>query len=418
MICCTLVVPKKTTEMASISLVLRKKIRKDGSYPIAIRITKDRKSSYLHTGQHVFEKDWDSAKSKVKKSHPNANRMNNVLAKKLAEAEDIHLELEGKGNNTSAKSIQGKIKKSKSGAGFFAFAEQYLSTLKNAGNYNGFTTNKPRINRFREFAKGELSFEEITPNLLERFQAYLKGKYRVSDRTVVNYLILIRKLYNDAIVEDLVEQKHYPFGRGKISIRIPKSVKIGLTDEEVKILEETDLPVRSFERHARNIWLFSFYLAGMRASDVLQLTRDNFQDGRLFYTMGKNKKPGSLKLPGKAQSIVDEYLIGESLKHNLLFPDLTNVEDFSDSFDVQRKTKHAVKRIDKAMKRIAKDAGIEKKPTMHIARHTFGNLSGEKIPIQMLQKLYRHSDIQTTINYQSNFIFKEADEALESVIGK
>ncbi|GAL82102.1 hypothetical protein JCM19274_2813 [Algibacter lectus] len=25
---------------------------------------------------------------------------------------------------------------------------------------------------------------------------------------------------------------------------------------------------------------------------------------------------------------------------------------------------------------------------MHIARHSFGNISGDKIPIQMLQKLY------------------------------
>lgn len=54
---------------------------------------------------------------------------------------------------------------------------------------------------------------------------------------------------------------------------------------------------------------------------------------------------------------------------------------------------------------------------MHIARHTFGNISGDKIPIQMLQQLYRHSDITTTINYQKNFIFKDADDALDKVLG-
>lgn len=54
---------------------------------------------------------------------------------------------------------------------------------------------------------------------------------------------------------------------------------------------------------------------------------------------------------------------------------------------------------------------------MHIARHTFDNISGDRIPLQMLQKLYRHSSITTTIGYQSNFIHKDADEALEAVIG-
>jgi hypothetical protein len=53
---------------------------------------------------------------------------------------------------------------------------------------------------------------------------------------------------------------------------------------------------------------------------------------------------------------------------------------------------------------------------MHIARHTFGNISGDKIPIQMLQKLYRHSDIKTTMGYQANFIHKDADDALDAVI--
>lgn len=53
---------------------------------------------------------------------------------------------------------------------------------------------------------------------------------------------------------------------------------------------------------------------------------------------------------------------------------------------------------------------------MHIARHTFGNLSGDRIPIQLLQKLYRHTSITTTIGYQSNFINQDTDEALNSVI--
>ncbi len=53
---------------------------------------------------------------------------------------------------------------------------------------------------------------------------------------------------------------------------------------------------------------------------------------------------------------------------------------------------------------------------MHIARHTFGNISVGKIPIQILQKLYGHSSITTTMGYQANFIHKEADKALDAVL--
>jgi len=45
------------------------------------------------------------------------------------------------------------------------------------------------------------------------------------------------------------------------------------------------------------------------------------------------------------------------------------------------------------LKKVAAKLNITKKMSMHIARHSFGNISGDKIPIQMLQKLYRHLSV-------------------------
>jgi len=53
---------------------------------------------------------------------------------------------------------------------------------------------------------------------------------------------------------------------------------------------------------------------------------------------------------------------------------------------------------------------------MHIGRHSFGNIAGDAIHPLMLQKLYRHSDLKTALNYQANFIHKDADDALDSVV--
>lgn len=75
-----------------------------------------------------------------------------------------------------------------------------------------------------------------------------------------------------------------------------------------------------------------------------------------------------------------------------------------------------MERIDKALKKVASIAGVDKKMTMNIARHVFGNISGEKIPNQMLQRLYRHSSITTTIAYQANFIHKDAYNTLDAVV--
>ena len=90
----------------------------------------------------------------------------------------------------------------------------------------------------------------------------------------------------------------------------------------------------------------------------------------------------------------------------------------TDGFVLQRRIMNTTSRVDKYLrKNVAPLAKIDKKLTMHIARHTFGNISCDKIPIQMLQKLYRHSSITTTIGYQANFINKDADDALDTVVG-
>ncbi len=82
--------------MANVKVILRKETKKDGTSPLAIRITKDRKSSYIYLEYSIKETDWDKTAQRVKKSHPNSTRLNNFLLKKLAEANDNTLESETK----------------------------------------------------------------------------------------------------------------------------------------------------------------------------------------------------------------------------------------------------------------------------------------------------------------------------------
>lgn len=402
--------------MASLKIVLRHKKNKDGTYPLAIRITKDRTSSYIYVGHSILLKQWNSVERMVKKNHPNSARLNNLLSTKYAEANEKLLELETHKNDVSSRAIKTGMRSAKE-ATFFKQANIYLDNLKKGGKFNRWSSDGPRIKRFREFLNdSDITFAEINPPLLKRFKAYLKATRKISERTIVNHLILIRTIFNQAIASNIVDHKYYPFGKNKIVIKFPDSIKIGLTESEVRAIEELDLTEGSVNDHARNLWLFSFYLAGMRISDVLRLKWSDFHDNRLHYSMGKNDKGGSLKVPDKALKILRKYR-RRITKHNLVFPDLATLPDLTNSYEVQRRINQRVKTINEGLKEVAEQAKISKKLTMHIARHTFGNISGEKIPIQMLQKLYRHSSIITTIGYQANFAHKDADEALNAVIG-
>lgn len=402
--------------MATIKVVLRKRENKDGTQPLIIRIVKDRKSSIIHLGYSLYAKDWDEEKQRVKKTHPNSVRLNNLIVAKLASASDKSIEAETSKEHVTAGSIRQSIKP-KAGALFFAQAQAYLDALKGNGSYTSHVTESSRLEIFKAYLNvKDISFPDLTPSLLEKFKIHLKSVRKVSERTAMNYLLLIRTIYNRAIEDGITERKYYPFGKGKISIKFPDSTKVGSDKTDVQKLEDALLESPAHD-HARNLWLFSFYLAGMRISDVLRLRWSDFYAGRLQYTMGKNKKPGSLKVPEKALAILAKYEGQKEKPDDLVFPDLKNLPDLDDPFEVKRRISFVVTNLDKIMRtQVRKIAKIDAKMSMHISRHTFATLAGDKIPVQMLQKLYRHSDIKTTIGYQANFINKDADDALDAVI--
>ncbi|WP_245812581.1 tyrosine-type recombinase/integrase [Salegentibacter echinorum] len=148
---------------------------------------------------------------------------------------------------------------------------------------------------------------------------------------------------------------------------------------------------------------------------MIKLRWSDFKDNRLYYVMNKNEKPLSLKIPDKGKAILDLYRINRKENHGYVFPFLKDVDNHS-AKDIFTKTRNATQLFNKYLKRIAKKCDINKNLSNHIARHSFGNIAGDKIHLLMLQKLYRHSDLKTTLNYQANFIHKDADDALDSVI--
>ncbi|WP_298511079.1 site-specific integrase [uncultured Kordia sp.] len=402
--------------MASIKILLWKHDKKkNNTFPLAIRITKNRKTRYVFTGEYIKEKDWNEKEGLVKKSHPNSARLNNFLQKKLSEAHSIALDVETTDKSKTVKSIKKKIVNDNN-ADFFAIADIYLKNLEERKKFNQSNNDNGRLEIFKTYlGKEHLDFMDLDVTLLDKFKTYLIYKLKRSERTVANYMILIRTIYNMAIAQGITDKNNYPFGRGKYQIKIPESEKIGLNREEIQLLENVD-NITPAQQHALNVWLFSFYFAGIRVGDVLKLKWSDFKDNRLYYRMGKNKKLVSLKVPQKAQAILDIYIKDKKKKTDFVFPNLKGV-NLKDEKALGIRIKTITRNLNRRLAMVAETLEIDKKLSMHIARHSFGNIAGDTIPIQMLQKLYRHSSITTTINYQQNFMHKETDDALDKVIG-
>ncbi len=403
--------------MASVKAVLYKYDKKsDGTSPLAIRISKNRKSRYIWLGQYILEKEWNADIQTVKKSHPNSKRLNNLILKKLSEANDTALEMETGNESVTVKHIKNRVRKKNSDITFFDLGEQRIKEYKAKGTFSVSRSDQSILNNIEGFlGHKNLPFQDITVSFLDKYKLYCLTQLNHSKRTATNQLMLIRTLYNRAMKEGVIDGKNYPFGGENITIKLGSGNKIGLTEEEIKKIDDMEFEKNTSIWHTQNIWLFSFYFAGVRISDVLTIKWSDIKNDRLYYQMSKNDKPVSLKIPDKALSIIELYRDDKKSKDDYIFPYLKEAKS-DDKEDLFRKSRNAARLMNKWLKRIAQQTGIDKNLSNHISRHSFGNIAGEKIHPLMLQKLYRHSNLKTTINYQANFINKEADEALDKVI--
>ena len=396
-------------------IVLRKKPNKKGLYPLAIRITKNRRSTYQYIGHYIELEDWDEKNIRVKKSNSNSEILNSLLSLKLSEANKALIALQSEKKDASANQIKKEIYSSGNNSTFFDLAQEHLDDLESSEKLNRLSTDKAWVSFLVKFHKSkQLSFQEIDERFLKKLMLNLKVKHFLSETSIMNILVFIRLLFNRAIKQKVVSRELYPFGTDKIRIRFPEITKVGLNILEIQKIESLN-NLSPIELHTRNVWLYSFNFAGMRISDVLRTKWSDIYDNRLHYRMKKNSKLLSLKIPEKALQILDQYIGDKRSDDDFIFPELKKA-NLNDAKDVYNKLKTANKKFNDRLKSIATKAAINKKLTMHIARHSFGNIAGDTIHPLMLQKLYRHSDLKTTLNYQANFIHKEADDALDSVV--
>ena len=66
---------------------------KDGTFPLMLRVTKDRKRKYVSLGLSLHEKFWDFEKGKPKRNCPNKEQIERLIAAKTAEYNDLILEM-------------------------------------------------------------------------------------------------------------------------------------------------------------------------------------------------------------------------------------------------------------------------------------------------------------------------------------
>src|SRR5690606_33567099 len=175
-------------------------------------------------------KDWDAKNLRVRKSNANSERLNNLLITKLLEANIALVDLQSDNKDYSASQIKESLYSSSKSSTFYEVANDFLFELEANKKLAQLSADKSRVNHVMNFYKSkQLTFAEIDEAFLRKFKIYLKKEHKLSDRSIVNNLVVIRTIYNRAIRLRLLDREIYPFGSYKMRIKFPETAKIGLT---------------------------------------------------------------------------------------------------------------------------------------------------------------------------------------------
>ena len=254
--------------MATVKTLIRKnEKRSDGTWNVLIRITHNRKSSYIRTSLFVEKKDLtNSFKIKNAVILDKCRELESEYRKRLS---GLNLEL----TNLELDQIISFLEKTKTSNSidFIAFCNKWLERNKNLKGLKNYIT---AINSFTTFfGRKKIYCDEITSKTLKQFEDSLSEKKRASSmypQAILRLFNEARDFYND---EDLgvTEIKHsIKYKPKKQNVASKRSVSEEII-KQIFNIPYNNIKVKGYDSRrdlAKDCFMLSFCLMGINSVDL------------------------------------------------------------------------------------------------------------------------------------------------------
>ncbi|WP_179318807.1 site-specific integrase [Winogradskyella helgolandensis] len=401
--------------MASIKILLRKKTNTKGECPIVMRVVKDRKSKLITLGVTTALKDWDDKSNRFKRSHPNWNQRNRILLELEQKALNIIDEYISTDTDFTLEQFEEQfkgVKKNKlSVSDFWLDKIDELIQVGRTGNARAY---RDTYTSFFKFQKSKsLRFHQLTPELLLRYETYLRTNGN-QDGGIGVKMREIRALFNDAINRGVTLEKYYPFKVYKVSKLKGKSINKALTREQIKLMENLNTSELPHLVNSHNFMIFSYYTGGMNFVDMMKLKWSDIDGDRILYKRSKTKGRFSVKVLPPVEKVLNYYR-GVSSKTQYVFPIL--LSDELTPTQIENRKGKTLKKFNKDLKEIASLKGINTNVSSYTIRHSFAtNLKYAGISMDIIGETMGHQNVNVTKAYLKEFQNDVLDSAMEKLL--
>ena len=390
---------------------------KDGTFPLMLRVTKDRKRKYVSLGLSLHEKFWDFEKSKPKRNCPNKEQIERLIAAKTAEYNDLIVEMTAQQREYTVETLVSHFHNQVRCATVVELYDKLIDDMKRGGKLGNAGVYKYSRTSLLKFTgqRLQIPFSDIDAVWLRRYENWLRTS-GCGDTTISQLFRTLRSVFNKAVELQLVKRDYYPFDAYKVSKFDTRTKKRAITKEDVRKVIALDLSQGyPSERLARDIFVFSYFGAGINFADIALLKYGNVRDGRVQYVRKKTGKPINFLLTEEMRNIIAKYQRQGQTDEDYIFPILDRRVHRTEQQRYDR-THKVLTNTNRWLRKIGQRVGIEHLTT-YVARHTFATvLKRSGVNIAIISESLGHSDLSTTQIYLDSFENSQIDAAMQHLL--
>lgn len=282
------------------------------------------------------------------------------------------------------------------------FFEEYMARLNSEERIKTAINLKSSLTSFKKYRK-QIFFEDINEAWINGYKNFmLKGGN--SATTVQIYLRNLRTIFNQAIKNGYISERHYPFKTYQIgSSSKSKSVLYG---PQLKALWEYEGTTMR-EQRSRAYFFFLYLASGMNYKDMCYLQFKDLKADTLSFVREKTKRTTKIAdkqivvyLHEELKAIIEKWGNKPGNPDDFVFPILNGCKSAMEK-ETRRWTHQ--RRTNLELNTIGIKLGFEERLTTNLARHSFATfLKVSGTPIAFIGDALGHTSSKTTEHYMKS----------------
>ena len=362
--------------MAIIRIIRRPEEGKNGKSPLYAVFYINREKIRIPIRISVTSAEWNEEEEKIHGRSQEVKDNNLIIEDTRARISDVLVSARLRHQKLTKESFFRSYNSPRDFKDFYAYVDALQRIEGRTLAENTCRQHAAVITKLKTYRPG-LAFHEITCQMVKGFASWMR-KIGNKEATVWKNVSVLKTYVSAAERSGYIQEN--PFN--SIKIRHPKNDIVFLTEDELKTVVRIYYSGRYKELSLQSIRLFLFMcFTSLHIGDALKLKIEDIRNGEIHYTRSKTHLDVCVPLSAPAAKLVEYYREGRS--HGIL------IKRFAKSQTINRK-----------IREICNDAGIDKRVSCKTGRHTFATLYYQKNrDILTLQNILGHSSIRMTTIY-------------------